>query len=122
MLARDLLVASGMLSGHESLHEALSAFKRQLIADTLAMCDGNRSRAASALGIERTSLLRLIRDLHIPVGPAPPSGRPRGEVVPHAFMKTCRRCHIDALRLKILESLPTLHPGREPWPRHDSFS
>ena len=63
-----------MHSGHASLHEALCAFKRQLIVDTLAQHDGNRSRAAAALGIERTSLLRLIRDLHIDVEPAPQGG------------------------------------------------
>ncbi|HKZ04033.1 MAG TPA: helix-turn-helix domain-containing protein [Methylomirabilota bacterium] len=82
-MARDLLVASGMHSGHASLQEALSAFKRQLIVDALAMHDGNRSRAAAALGIERTSLLRLIRDLEIDVEPAPQLGRPRADVVPH---------------------------------------
>ena len=102
-----------MHSGHASLHEALSAFKRQLIVDALAIHDGNRSRTAAALGIERTSLLRLIRDLHIDVEPAPQSGRPRADLAPHAFVKTCRRCHIDALRIRILESLPTHHHGRE---------
>lgn len=69
-----------MHSGQTSLHDALCAFKRQLIVDTLAIHDGNRSRAAAALGIERTSLLRLIRDLHIDVERAPESGRPRADL------------------------------------------
>ena len=46
-----------------SLHEAVSAFKRNLVRAALAAHDGNRSRAAAALKIERTSLLRLIREL-----------------------------------------------------------
>jgi DNA-binding protein Fis len=33
------------------------------VLEALAICDGNRSRAAMVLGIERTSLLRLIREL-----------------------------------------------------------
>jgi DNA-binding NtrC family response regulator len=47
------------------LHEAVSAFKRQLVLDVLEHFSGNRSRAAAALKIERTSLLRLIRELEI---------------------------------------------------------
>ena len=69
-----MLVGSGMPSGSASLQEALSAFKRQLIVDTLAQHAGNRSRAAATLGIERTSLLRLIRELQIEVEPAPQFG------------------------------------------------
>jgi hypothetical protein len=88
------------------LHEAVSAFKRQLIIDTLSSFNGNRSRAAAALGIERTSLLRLIRDLELEAVPRGQRGRPaRSGERPHPFSKTCRRCHIDALRIKILESL-----------------
>jgi DNA-binding NtrC family response regulator len=47
------------------LHEAVSAFKRKLVLDVLEHFSGNRSRAAAALKIERTSLLRLIRELEI---------------------------------------------------------
>jgi DNA-binding NtrC family response regulator len=57
------------------LHEALSDFKRKLVMEALALCHGNRSRAAMALGIERTSLLRLIRELAI--GDVPPGRRGR---------------------------------------------
>jgi DNA-binding NtrC family response regulator len=47
------------------LHEAVSAFKRKLVLEVLERFAGNRSRAAAALQIERTSLLRLIREFEI---------------------------------------------------------
>ena len=58
------------------LHEAVSAFKRTLVRAMLAANDGNRSRAAAALKIERTSLLRLIRELGISGLPDGQRGRP----------------------------------------------
>jgi DNA-binding NtrC family response regulator len=51
-------------------------FKRQLVLETLAIHEGNRSRAAAALMIERTSLLRLIRELGITEVPHGQRGRP----------------------------------------------
>jgi DNA-binding NtrC family response regulator len=58
------------------LHEAVTAFKRTVIRAVLAANDGNRSRAAAALKIERTSLLRLIRELGISDLPDAQRGRP----------------------------------------------
>ena len=58
------------------LHEAVSAFKRELVREVLAANGGNRSRAAAALKIERTSLLRLIRELGISDLPHGQRGRP----------------------------------------------
>jgi len=58
------------------LHEAVSAFKRTLVRAVLAANGGNRSRAAAALNIERTSLLRLIRELGISGLPDGHRGRP----------------------------------------------
>ncbi len=58
------------------LHEAISEFKRKVVLDTLARFSGNRSRAAAALQIERTSLLRLLRELEIAGVVPPPRGRP----------------------------------------------
>jgi hypothetical protein len=58
------------------MHEAVSAFKRSLVIQVLAAKGGNRSRAAAALQIERTSLLRLIRELGIPGLPDARRGRP----------------------------------------------
>jgi len=92
------------------LHEAISAFKRRLILHALSRHDGNRSRAAAALGIERTSLLRLIRELDIDDRRRGQRGRSETPPTSHPFTKHCRRCHIDLLRTRILESLPTYNP------------
>ena len=61
------------------LHEAMSAFKRALVRQALAAKGGNRSRAAAALKIERTSLLRLIRELGIADLPDASAAAPRRE-------------------------------------------
>jgi DNA-binding NtrC family response regulator len=44
-------------------HAAVEEFKRGLIASTLRRTNGNRTRAARLLGLQRTYLARLIRDL-----------------------------------------------------------
>ena len=64
--------------GH--LYVAMSAFKRDLIRRALLRYDGNRSHAAAALGIDRTSLLRLIRELGVEGVPAAHNGRPTAPV------------------------------------------
>ena len=53
-------------------HGAVSEFKRRLIEATLHQVRGNRTHAARALGLQRTYLLRLIRDLHVAAPPPPP--------------------------------------------------
>ena len=55
-------------------HGAVCEFKRRLIEATLAQAGGNRTRAAKALGLQRTYLLRLMRefDVRIPPSPTPP--------------------------------------------------
>jgi DNA-binding NtrC family response regulator len=58
-----------------SYHDAVSAFKRRLIEATLVQMRGNRTHTARALGLQRTYLLRLIRDLGVAAPPAPPPGR-----------------------------------------------
>jgi Bacterial regulatory protein, Fis family len=54
-------------------HGAVSEFKRRLIEATLTQSGGNRTRAARALGLQRTYLLRLMREfeVHIPPPPGP---------------------------------------------------
>ena len=55
-----------------SFHGAVCAFKRRLIEATLQQARGNRTHAARALGLQRTYLLRLIRDLGVDAPPPPP--------------------------------------------------
>lgn len=55
-------------------HGAVSEFKRRLIETTLQQARGNRTHAARALGLQRTYLLRLIRDLGVAAPPPPPRG------------------------------------------------
>ena len=57
-------------------HGAVSDFKRRLIEATLHQARGNRTHAARALGLQRTYLLRLIRDLNV-AAPPPPERRRR---------------------------------------------
>lgn len=48
-------------------HGAVTEFKRRLIEATLFQLDGNRTRTARALGLQRTYLLRLIREFGVNV-------------------------------------------------------
>ena len=61
-------------------HGAVSEFKRRLIEATLTQMGGNRTRTARALGLQRTYLLRLIREfgITVPPPPGPTAGRPLG--------------------------------------------
>ena len=61
-------------------HGAVTDFKRRLIEATLHRARGNRTHAARSLGLQRTYLLRLIRELRV-AAPPPPSrhGAPRPE-------------------------------------------
>lgn len=55
-------------------HGAVTEFKRRLIEATLHQLDGNRTRTARALGLQRTYLLRLIREfgVNVPHREGPP--------------------------------------------------
>jgi hypothetical protein len=55
----------------------VSEFKRRLIEATLTQAGGNRTRAARALGLQRTYLLRLMREFEVRI-PAPPGPWRRG--------------------------------------------
>jgi DNA-binding NtrC family response regulator len=63
--------APGRLVGY---HGAVSEFKRRLIEATLHQMRGNRTHTARALGLQRTYLLRLIRELQV-AAPPPPERR-----------------------------------------------
>ena len=48
-------------------HGAVTEFKRHLIERTLCETGGNRTRAARTLGLQRTYLLRLMREFGVDV-------------------------------------------------------
>jgi len=56
-------------------HGAVCDFKRRLIERALLEASGNRTHAARVLGLQRTYLLRLIRELQVSV--PPPADRRR---------------------------------------------
>jgi DNA-binding NtrC family response regulator len=58
-----------------SYHGAVSEFKRRLIEATLHQMRGNRTHTARVLGLQRTYLLRLIRELGVAAPPPPPRRR-----------------------------------------------
>ncbi len=78
-------------------HGAVTEFKRRLIEATLIQAGGNRTRAARALGLQRTYLLRLIREFDVRV--------PRRRDAPAAEAPTRRRRRAGA---------NTLTPARAP--------
>jgi len=57
-----------------TFHGAVTEFKRRLIEATLWQEQGNRTRAARVLGLQRTYLLRLMKEfgVHVPHGAAAP--------------------------------------------------
>ena len=57
-------------------HGAVCDFKRRLIEHALRDAEGNRTHAARVLGLQRTYLLRLMRELRV-AAPPPPSRRGR---------------------------------------------
>lgn len=61
--------------GGMGYHGAVSAFKRHLIEATLSELKGNRTHTARALGLQRTYLLRLMRELNVSAPPALPRRR-----------------------------------------------
>jgi transcriptional regulator with PAS, ATPase and Fis domain len=52
-------------TGELSFYEAVDEYRRELIARTLAQTDGNRAAAARILGLQRTYLSRLIKNLDL---------------------------------------------------------
>jgi DNA-binding NtrC family response regulator len=53
----------------QTYHEAVTNFKRELLRSVLAAHGGNRTRAARALGLQRTYLLRLLREFALSIPP-----------------------------------------------------
>ncbi len=48
-----------------SYHEAIEAYRRELVIQALTHAQGNRAAAAKALGLHRTHLMKLIKSLNI---------------------------------------------------------
>jgi two-component system nitrogen regulation response regulator NtrX len=65
---------TGSAPPHLTLHEARDRFERDLILRTLSEQQGNMSRTAEALGVERSNLYRKMRAFGIA-----PARRPEGE-------------------------------------------
>ena len=63
---------NGALVRGSRYHDDIQAFCRRIILSALAQHQGNRTRTAASLGLERTYLVRLIRR-HGIVFPSPPS-------------------------------------------------
>ena len=61
---RETGLANGLIrEGARSFHAAIEEYKRGLIASALRRAGGNRTQAARMLGLQRTYLSRIIRDL-----------------------------------------------------------
>ena len=48
-----------------SYHDAINAYRRELLVRALATAQGNRAAAAKALGLHRTHLMKLMKALRI---------------------------------------------------------
>ena len=58
------------------LKEAMTEYKRRHIRDALARAGGNQTRAAAMLGLQRTHLNRLLKELSIDAARSAPSSEP----------------------------------------------
>jgi DNA-binding NtrC family response regulator len=52
--------------GQPGYHAAVAEYRRELIEDALRRTNGNQTKAAELLGLQRTYLARLIRNLKVP--------------------------------------------------------
>ena len=82
VVARALTKAASQVE--PSYYELVRAYKRALILGAVAAADGNRTRAAAQLGMNRSYLLRLIRELGIAL-PRPRRGVPTTTHAPDAL-------------------------------------
>lgn len=58
-------MVTAKLDGMSAMHRIEREFRQRLLCETLTTYEGNRTRAARALGIQRTYLLRLLRELDL---------------------------------------------------------
>ena len=71
------------MSRHSVYHSLLAAFQAEVIKRALTATGGNRTHAARLLGLQRTYLLRLMRDRGID-GPRSPRKGGSGHFAPMA--------------------------------------
>jgi Nif-specific regulatory protein len=57
--------AEGVMATQKDLKESINLYKRKLIHDIVLRCGGNQTKAAQILGIQRTYLSRLIKELSL---------------------------------------------------------
>ncbi|RIK89508.1 MAG: formate hydrogenlyase [Proteobacteria bacterium] len=76
--AAPAMGAGGGEIGHAPFAELLRRKKIEWIREALARSGGNQRRAAELLGMHRPSLTRMIRELGIRDGAAPPGDAPSG--------------------------------------------
>ena len=83
-VSSNCAAAAGGSRPAPGFHGAVTEFKRRLIETTLTELGGNRTRAARALGLQRTYLLRLMREfaVHVPASPASPRRAPEPQSPP----------------------------------------
>ena len=48
-------------SAGDGFHGRVKAFRKRILQEALSAADGNRTKAAEALGLQRTYFMRLIR-------------------------------------------------------------
>ena len=58
-------VGAGAAAVPGSYHDAVTKFKRELLRSTLAQTSGNQTRAAEMLSLQRTYLVRLLKELGV---------------------------------------------------------
>ena len=61
----------------QSLYEYERAFRRAVILHALRASGGNRTHAARTLGLTKSYMFRLIRDLNLSIEAPPPYSLPR---------------------------------------------
>ncbi len=65
LLEDDRSLSKVSLMEAKPFHESIESYKRYVIEETLKNTGGNQTKAAQLLGLQRTYLVRLIRQLHI---------------------------------------------------------
>jgi DNA-binding NtrC family response regulator len=68
-----LLASAPRAPATATWHDEVVIFKRRLLEARLIAHDGNRTHTARSLGLQRTYLLRLLRELQVDV-PRPRAG------------------------------------------------